>query len=153
MKLTPMVRMAAGLVGLTVMATSLSVSPALAQSADCTCVLPAGSGGAISSINPDVFVAGTAGAQVASVGTRLGAGSVVTTGPSGRAGIDLGNGCRFSMAGSMSMQIVPQQGGLCVQVLDQSVTSPMGGGAAAAAGIAVGGGVLVSLGFLASVSK
>lgn len=134
---------------------SAFAAPASAQD-DCTCVLPEGGVGAISAINPEVFVTGSTGRQPAAAGTQLGSGSVVTTGATGTANIDLGAGCRFSMTGLMTMQIVPQQGGLCVQVIDQAPTvggGIDGGGAAAALGLAAGAGVVVSLGFLSSVSQ
>ena len=155
MKHQPIVRLTAGALVFASLIASFGVSPAAAQS-DCTCLLPAGSGevGSVSSANPDVFVTGATGQQAAVAGTPLGSGSVVTTGPNGTAAINLGSGCRFSMAGSMSMQIVPQQGGLCVKVVNDSVATPgLDGGTVAAAGLAAGAGVVVSLGMLASVSQ
>lgn len=159
-------RAAAGVVvlGSTIM-SPVSIVVAQSEQSECTCVVQAvdGSVGSISRANPDVFVTGVSGRQEATAGTPLISGSVVNTGPSGSADINLGPSCQFRMSGSMSMQIVPQQGGLCVQVLDNSVgvaTAGAAGGAggagaalAGAAGLAAGAGVLVSLGMLQSVSK
>lgn len=135
---------------------SFGVSPTLAQE-ECTCVLPTASGpvGSISTASPDVFVTGATGQLPATAGSPLMSGSVVTTGATAKAGIDLGAGCRFSLAGSMRMQIVPQQGGLCVKVFDDSlpVAAVDNGQIGAAAGLAVGAGLVVSLGMLLSVSK
>lgn len=142
-----------GLVGAALISAPFQVSPAMAQD-ECTCVLPASTGpvGAVSTASPDVFVAGATSQRPAASGTPIGAGSVVTTGPGASAGIDLGAGCRFSMAGSMRLQIVPQDGGLCVQVIDESVTAPNGQTGVIAA-LAAGAGVAISLGMLTSVSK
>jgi hypothetical protein len=59
------------------------------------------------------------------------------------------------MQGSMSMRVVPQDGGLCVQVYDDSTTGAVTGGGEAGPVVvlAAGAGVLVSLGFLMSVSQ
>lgn len=75
------------------------------------------------------------------------------TGDGASASIDMGASCRFSMSGSMSMRVIPQEGGLCVQVYDDSVAPAVTDGVGTAAVVAAGAGVLVSLGFLASVSK
>lgn len=155
MKRLPIARLAAGALVFASFVSSFGVNAAMAQG-ECTCLLPAGAGqvGTISGANPDVFVTAATGQQVAAVGTPLASGSVVTTGPNGTAAINLGAGCQFSMAGSMSMQIVPQQGGLCVKVIDDSVTSSgIDGGTVAAVGLAAGAGVVVSLGMLNSVSQ
>lgn len=144
-----------GLVSAALVFAPFQVSPALAQS-DCTCVLPASAGpvGAISNASPDVFITGATAQQPATAGAPIGPSSVVTTGPGASATIDMGAGCTFAMAGSMRMQIVPQQGGLCVQVIDESVGTPGAGDQTAViAALAAGGGVVVSLGLLNSVSK
>lgn len=132
-----------------------SVSPAVAQS-ECTCVLPAGSVGSISRVNGNVYVPGSSGLVAAAPGTGLGEGSSVQTAEGAQAGIDLGSSCTFSLQGSMSMRVVPQEGGLCVQVYDDSVAASAvngGGQVGTTVALAAGAGVLVSLGFLLSVSQ
>lgn len=141
---------------LALMLMPVGVTPALSAS-DCTCVVPATGGpvGSISQASADVFVTGATGQQAAIGGTPLQSGSVVTTGPIAAASIDLGPQCQFSMSGSMRVQITPQANGLCVQVFDDSLPLPVAdnSGGGILAGAALGGGVLVSLGFLLSVSK
>ena len=125
----------------------------------CTCVIPASTGpvGSISRASSDVFHTGSPGSLgrvAATAGSALVSGSVVTTGAVASADINLGQDCKFALGGSMRMQITPMDGGLCVQVFDESVSVPVSGSSAGVvlAG-ALGGGVLLSLGFLQSVSK
>jgi len=151
-----------GVVAGVLISAPLQVSPALAQS-ECTCVLPASTGpvGSISTASPDVLITGPTGLQPAVAGVPIVPGSVVTTGPAASAGINLGAGCRFSMAGSMRLLVLPQEAGLCVQVIDESALVPpptnqtgiSGGQIAMAGGLLAGVGVLVSLGYLNPVSK
>ena len=131
------------------------VSPAAAQS-ECTCVLPLGAAGSISSVSGNVYVPGSSGLVSTAAGASLVEGSSVLTAEGARAGIDMGEACRFSMKGSMSMRVVPQDGGLCVQVYDDSLSAATATGGAevgTTVAVAAGAGVLVSLGFLLSVSQ
>ncbi len=155
MKQTYIGRFLAGSAVLALGMSSAWVSPAAAQS-ECTCVLPMGSVGSIASVTGNVYVPGSSGLVVTTAGASLGEGSSVLTAEGARASIDMGAACRFSMQGSMSLRVVPQEGGLCVQVYDDSpVAAPATGGGevGAAIGLAAGAGVLVSLGFLLSVSQ
>ena len=145
-------RLGAAALAAMMMSLVVAPAPALAQT-ECTCTLPASSGqlGKISTANSAVFLAGAA----ASAGAPLSSASVVTTGAAGRTAIDLGATCQFSMAGSMRMQIIPQQGQLCVQVVDDSLAAAVAadGNTAIIAGVAAGAGVVFSLGMLLAVSK
>lgn len=131
------------------------VAPVAAQQAECTCVLPGGTTGTIATVSGNVYVPGASGLVNTAAGQSIGSGSSVYTADGAVAGIDLGNSCKFSMQGSMSMRVVPQDGGLCVQVYDDSATGAVTGGGEAGPVIALaaGAGVLVSLGFLLSVSQ
>ena len=145
-----------GIAGILVLATSVTggVGPVFAQQ-ECTCVLPASAGqvGSISRASADVFLAGALRREAATAGSPLASGSVVTTGAAASADVDLGEACKFALGGSMRMQITPIDGGLCVQVFDESVPVPAGGSTGVLLAGALGGGVLLSLGFLQSVSK
>jgi hypothetical protein len=155
MKQTFVGRSLAGLAVLAVILSGALVSPAAAQG-ECTCVLPVGSVGSIASVTGNVYVPGSSGLVVTTAGASLSEGSSVLTAEGASASIDLGTSCKFSMQGSMSLRVVPQEGGLCVQVYDDSlVAAPATGGGevGAAIGLAAGAGVLVSLGFLLSVSQ
>ncbi len=131
------------------------IAPAAAQS-ECTCVLPAGTTGTIATVNGSVYVPGTSGLVNTAAGQSIGSGSSVYTSEGATAGIDMGASCKFSMQGSMSMRVVPQEGNLCVQVYDDSATGGAvtgGGEVGPVVAVAAGAGVLVSLGFLMSVSQ
>lgn len=131
-----------------------AIAPAAAQS-ECTCVLPLGATGKIAAVNGNVYVPGTSGLVSTAAGQSIASGSSVYTAEGATAGIDLGASCKFGMQGSMSMRVVPQDGGLCVQVYDDSTTGAVTGGGEAGPVVALvaGAGVLVSLGFLMSVSQ
>jgi len=134
---------------------SAGTGPVFAQQ-ECTCVLPASTGpvGKVSRASSDVFHTGALGREAAAAGQQLATGSVVTTGAVASADIDLGASCKFALRGSMRMQITPIDAGLCVQVFDESVPVPV---PESSAGVilagAAGGGVLLSLGLLQSVSQ
>jgi len=115
-----------------------------------------GAAGSISSVSGNVYVPGSSGLVSTAAGASLVEGSSVLTAEGARADIDMGEACRFSMQGSMSMRVVPQDGGLCVQVYDDSLSAAATTGGAevgTTVAVAAGAGVLVSLGFLLSVSQ
>lgn len=148
-----------GLAAMVVTSTAtFGVMPAMAQNADCTCVIAAnGTGpvGLISQASADVFLAGIDGQAPAVAGLQLFSESVVTTGAKSTATIDLGQSCAFGLGGSMKVQIVPRGEQLCVQVINQNLPPPPADGMLAAGVLAAlaGGGVIVSLGLLSPASR
>ena len=128
-------------------------TPSFAQS-NCTCVVPAGSTGLLSSPNGEVYVSGLL--DVAATDVALQVGSQVSTGASGSAVISFGDTCSFAMGPSSQVTIEAEGANMCVRLLEDGAGGGgvNGVGAAIVGGAAVvgGGALVVALGNKAPVS-
>lgn len=126
------------------LASGFGVSPAIAQSG-CTCVVPPGSVGLLSSPQGEVYVSGVLDTVITD--TQLSVGSQVATGGNGSANVSF-PGCALALGASQQLTISSTEGNLCVRLIDDAVGGGGGlGGAVVAGGVAIGAGALfVALG-------
>ena len=106
-------------------------SGAMAQEANCECVVPqaalpaAGPLGRLTDVSGTVVLTGSGGPQTAASGAPLRMGDQLSVGPQSSASFSIGT-CSLSLVAQTEMTLQPVDGALCVAVSDASV-QPTGG--------------------------
>lgn len=101
-------------------------SGAMAQGANCECVVPgaalpaAGPIGRLTDVSGTVVLTGSSGPQRAASGAPLRMGDQLSVGPQSSASFSIGT-CALSLVAQTEMTLQPVDGALCVAVTDASV--------------------------------
>lgn len=134
-------------VAMTMGISEIATAQTRSEPGPCLCQVGPSTVGVFESVSGSVFVLQSVGQVQAQPNATLTTGSTVTTGSQSSAQIALGRNCRVNLRPNSTLVFVPQRGGLCVRVNQQTAGGASGGGGVGPGEVLLGvaGGTTVGL--------